>query len=224
MPRRIWKLTLTLLTGEAGIGKSRLASELAAQARQAGSRVLVGHSVPRGDAYRPLAEALAGGLRGRPVPSDPALRPYLSALGNLLPELSADQPAGGGRIVLGEAVLRLMAAMSGSAGTVLVLEDVHWADPDTLDIVTYLSHAAEATPLLVLLTARDEPDTPPQVLELGRGYGDERHTEEPGRGHLAERSEPAVKIGAEERRQPRPGGGRRTPPGSARRATPRRSS
>lgn len=157
---------MALVAGEAGVGKSRLLRELSGRAVEAGSTVLTGRSIPGGDAYRALAEAVAGALRGRGVPDDPALRPYLPALGCLLPELSDGEAVNGGRIVLGEAVLRLMAALSGSGGTVLVLEDVQWADPDTLDILMYLAHAANAVPLLLLLTARDEPDTPRQIHDL----------------------------------------------------------
>lgn len=157
---------LALITGEAGVGKSRLVREVAARAAESGSTVLIGRSVAGGEAYRALTEALAAGLRGRPVPHDPALAPYLPTLGNLLPELSANGATNGGRVVLGEAVLRLMAALGGPGGTVLVLEDTHWADPDTLDILTYLANAADATPLLLLLTARDESDTPQQLLHL----------------------------------------------------------
>lgn len=157
---------LALITGEAGVGKSRLVREIAAHATRSDATVLVGRSVPGGEPYRALTEALAGGLRARPVPTDPALAPYLPALGNLLPELATHGVTNGGRIVLGEAVLRLMAALAGPGGTLLALEDTHWADPDTLDILTYLAHAADTTPLLLLLTARDDSDTPTQLMDL----------------------------------------------------------
>ncbi len=164
--RRSARGRLALITGEAGVGKSRLVREVAAGAAESGSTVLIGRSVSGGEAYRALTEALAGGLRGRSVPDEPALAPYLPALGNLLPELATGGAANGGRIVLGEAVLRLVSALAGPGGTVLVLEDIHWADRDTLDILTYLANAAHATPLLLLLTARDESDSPQQLLEM----------------------------------------------------------
>ena len=58
--------------------------------------------------------------------------------------------------MLGEAVLRLIAALAGEHGALVVLEDLHWVDPDTLPVLTYLAHAAESTPLLLLITAREE--------------------------------------------------------------------
>lgn len=157
---------LALVTGEAGVGKTRLAGEFATLAAAAGTTVLVGRAVPGGDPYRPLTEALAGALRGRPAPNPPGLRPYLPALGALLPGLSPRGSRPGGRIVLGEAVLRLVSALAGAGGALLVLEDTHWADPDTLDILSYLSHAADATPLFVLLTARDDRDTPQRLYDV----------------------------------------------------------
>ena len=62
------------LTGEAGIGESRLASELAAEARACGATVLAGRAVPASASvpYRPLTEALLHGLRERAVPTTPA--------------------------------------------------------------------------------------------------------------------------------------------------------
>ncbi|MEP6463471.1 MAG: AAA family ATPase [Frankiaceae bacterium] len=157
---------LGLVTGEAGVGKSRLVREVAERAAESGSTVLMGRSLPGGDAYRGLTEALAGGLRDRPMPEDPALLAYLPALGNLLPELATARSSIGGRVVLGEAVLRMMAALAGPRGTVLVLEDTHWADPDSLDILTYLTHAAGDVPLFLLLTARSESEAPAQLLDL----------------------------------------------------------
>ena len=73
---------MVFLTGEAGIGKSRLASELAAEARAGGATVLAGRAVPTGGSipYRPLTEALLQALRERAFPDDPGLTPWLPAL------------------------------------------------------------------------------------------------------------------------------------------------
>ena len=70
------------LAGEAGIGKSRLAAELAAEARARGLRVLTGRAVPASAAspYRPLTEALLQALRARPFPADAGLAPWRPAL------------------------------------------------------------------------------------------------------------------------------------------------
>lgn len=157
---------VALVVGDAGVGKSRLVREASSYAANAGIAVLQGRAVLGGDAYRPLVEAMAGALRDRPLPSTESLRPYLPALANLLPDI----PDGGGalppgRVVLGEAVLRLIKAIA-PGGALLVLEDQHWADPDTLDVLTYLAHAAPESPLLLLLTARDEDEGLRPLLDL----------------------------------------------------------
>ncbi|HSK57803.1 MAG TPA: ATP-binding protein, partial [Actinomycetospora sp.] len=68
-----------LVTGEAGVGKTRLLREVIDTA--AGLPVLTGRAVPGGGAYRPLVEALAPPLRGGIVPETPRLRPFRAALG-----------------------------------------------------------------------------------------------------------------------------------------------
>ena len=73
---------LMFLAGEAGIGKSRLAAELAAEARARGLRVLTGRAVPASAAspYRPLTEALLQALRAHPFPADDGLAPWRPGL------------------------------------------------------------------------------------------------------------------------------------------------
>jgi DNA-binding CsgD family transcriptional regulator len=149
------------LTGEAGIGKSRLASELAAEARACGAAVLAGRAVPTSASipYRPLTEALLQALRGRAFPDDPGLTPWLPALRAVIPTIGG--PGGDGRgdhaaPVRGEAVLQLLRRFAGSAGLLLVLEDLHWADPDTLAVVEYLSDNLSAEAVLCVATCRGE--------------------------------------------------------------------
>ena len=77
---------VVFLAGEAGIGKSRLAAELAADARARGARVLTGRAVPASIAspYRPLTEALLQALRGLAFPADDGLAPWRPALRAIL--------------------------------------------------------------------------------------------------------------------------------------------
>ena len=153
-----------LLTGEAGIGKSRLLGEVADAARAAGLPVLRGRAVPGGGAYRPLAEALAPPLRAGPLPETPRLRPFRTALARLVPgavDGPVDPPAGPGAdpaVVLGEGVLALLAELHGDGGAVLVLDDLHWSDADTLDLLHYLAGTVDAGPVLLALAARDDED------------------------------------------------------------------
>ena len=152
---------MVFLTGEAGIGKSRLASELAAEARARGAMVLAGRAVPTGVSipYRPLTEALQQALRERTFPDDPGLSPWLPALRAVIPTIAG--PRGDGHSehtapVCGEAVLQLLRCFAGATGLLLVLEDLHWADPDTLAVVEYLSDNLSAEPVLCVATCRSE--------------------------------------------------------------------
>ena len=148
------------LTGEAGIGKSRLASELAAEARACGAAVLVGRAVPTGGSipYRPLTEALLQALRERAFPDDPGLTPWRPALRAVIPTIGGPGDGRGDHAapVRGEAVLQLLRRFAGSAGLLLVLEDLHWADPDTLAVVEYLSDNLPAEAVLCVATCRAE--------------------------------------------------------------------
>jgi DNA-binding CsgD family transcriptional regulator len=151
------------LTGEAGIGKSRLAGELAAEARTSGASVLTGRAVPTSASipYRPLTEALLQALRGRAIPDDPTLTPWLPALRAVIPTIGSpdgdhDGPGDHAAPVRGEAVLQLLRRFAGSTGLLLVLEDLQWADPDTLAVVEYLSDNLSAEAVLCVATCRDE--------------------------------------------------------------------
>ena len=152
---------LVFLSGEAGVGKSRLVREVMADTRARGAPVIMGRAVPTGVStpYRPLAEALLQALRDRDVPDDADLAPWLPALGAILPTLSRE---GEGRIddspaIRGEAVLRLLRALARPTGLVVVLEDLHWSDPDTLAVVEYLGDNLATAAVLCLATTRSEP-------------------------------------------------------------------
>ncbi|TCO44720.1 ATP-binding protein [Actinocrispum wychmicini] len=156
------------LVGEAGIGKSRLAAETAGIAFAAGVRVLRGRGSTIGPIvpFRPLTEALLGLFRSGHPPDDPALGPYLPILGRLIPDLQqSDAAAGASLVVLGEAVLRLIAVAGRADGCVLVLEDLHHADAETLAIVEYLVDNIADLPVLLLATIRSDPCA---ALDLAR--------------------------------------------------------
>jgi DNA-binding CsgD family transcriptional regulator/tetratricopeptide (TPR) repeat protein len=146
------------VTGDAGIGKSRLARDLSVRAAVRGFHVLTGRGtestvpVP----YRPVAEALMGAARDGIEPEARGLAQYRAALGALVPEWSepGDSSAEISPVILGEAVLRVL-ALPGWQGGLLVLEDLHWADPETLAIVEYLADNVGSTNVLCLITQRD---------------------------------------------------------------------
>ena len=149
-----------LITGEAGIGKSRLVREAVAGAGAGGAAVLAGRSVAGGvpTPFRPFAEALASAGRAGRLPHGQELGPFRPALGRLVPEWRQPQTASGddSLIVLGEAVLRLLRGLAPDAGCLLVLEDLHWADRETLALLEYLADNCSAERVLCVGTLRDE--------------------------------------------------------------------
>jgi DNA-binding CsgD family transcriptional regulator len=144
--------------GEAGVGKSRLLRELCETARSQDVVVVTGRAVQarRPLPYRPLAEALIAACRQSGAPDDPRLIPYRAALGLLLPEWRRPEPAGAGEstIVLAEGVLRLLKVLGRGAAVLLAVEDLHWADPETLDVLEYVVDHAVEERIAVVATAR----------------------------------------------------------------------
>lgn len=166
-----------VVLGEAGVGKSRLAREAELVAQAHGLRVLCGRGVYGGATvpYRPFAEALLAGLRQTGPPMDrPELRPYLKILARLIPDWrEADaEPVDDSLVLLSEAVLRLLRAMAGERGCLLVLEDLHWADSETLSVLEYLTAHAATEPLLLLATSRSEERCP--AIALARTFQSQR--------------------------------------------------
>jgi DNA-binding CsgD family transcriptional regulator/tetratricopeptide (TPR) repeat protein len=146
------------VTGDAGVGKSRLVREAADAAADRGLQVLTGRGtestvpVP----YRPVVEALMGAARSGVTPDSAALKDYRAALGSLVPEwrLPQDRSDHVSAMILSEAVLRLLTRPDWHHGGLLVLEDLHWADPETLAFVEYLTDNIDATAVLCLITQR----------------------------------------------------------------------
>jgi tetratricopeptide (TPR) repeat protein len=146
-----------LVTGEAGIGKTRVIQEFSERAYAQGARVLTGACVDLGDSGLPYG-AVADALRGAPSDAyeelSPALRRELAAV---LPEAAPDdEPHAGTQGGLFGSVLRLLEQLGRHDSVVLVLEDIHWADPSTRDMLKFLVSGLRQTAVLIVLTERTD--------------------------------------------------------------------
>ncbi len=161
-----------LVTGRAGIGKSRLVAELAARAGERGATVLSGRCIQLvgvGLPYLPFAEAL------RPVAESPPLAELagqLHELARLVPELAdggspVPPPEHGtdSRLRLFQEVFLALERLGAERPVVLALEDLHWADGSTLDLLAFLAHGVARAPVLVVGTYRTEEVAPGAALQ-----------------------------------------------------------
>lgn len=155
------------LLGEAGMGKSRLVQDVVAVAHDAAAAVAVGRCAEGRAAtpLRPLSEAVTALVRDQEVPAGPGLAPYLPVLARLTPDLLPAGAAAGATdpdpVHLGEGLLRLLTARGAGRGALLIVEDLHAADPLTLAVLEYIADALTApgwqAGLSLLLTSRPEP-------------------------------------------------------------------
>jgi DNA-binding CsgD family transcriptional regulator/tetratricopeptide (TPR) repeat protein len=152
-----------LVGGEAGCGKSRLALEFTERVR-ARARVLAGGCVELNAAalpYAPFAAALRELVRERGAAEVTALLPGQAAgeLAALLPELGAP-PSGAdpetARIRLFELLLTLLEALAERQPVVLIVEDVHWADRPTCDLLSFLVRNLRQACVLLVVTFRSD--------------------------------------------------------------------
>jgi DNA-binding CsgD family transcriptional regulator/tetratricopeptide (TPR) repeat protein len=149
---------VVLVTGEPGVGKSRLVAEHVERARSAGTPVLVGRAVEGGGAFRPLADALLAHQRQGRLPPADALGPFAPALGRLVPGWAAAGDPDAGLdlpLLVSEGLVRLLRLLGSGSGVVLALDDLHWADADTLTVLDRLAEAVQGLPALLVLAARE---------------------------------------------------------------------
>ncbi len=149
---------LVVLAGEAGVGKSRMARELASLASSRGYTVVCGRAVQTSSPVplRPFIEALIAVARTTAMKDLPAVAEYRRALASIVPDWGepGESAAEMSPLILGEAVLRLLSDLGGK-GTVLVLEDLQFADPESVAIVEYLADNLATERVLCVATLRD---------------------------------------------------------------------
>lgn len=157
---------VVLVSGEPGIGKTRLVTELCRVAHDSGATVLWGRCDEElGIPYEPFAEALAQYVAAvEPQRLRAEIGPLGGELTRIVPDLAARVPGLGDplqgepeaeRHRLFESVVDLFGEMSVAAPVVLVLDDVHWADKPTLLLLRHLLRATTPLRLLLIATYRD---------------------------------------------------------------------
>ena len=152
--------SLVLVSGEAGVGKTRLVQVLAETACADGVRVLRG-ACPQSGAgdlpYAPLVGALRDEVRAGTL--DGLSAGTRAELGRLLPELAGGEPAEAGelgRARLSEALVTAIRALAADRPSMLVLEDLHWADGETRSLLAQLVPGLSDDRLLLVATVRDD--------------------------------------------------------------------
>lgn len=158
---------MVLVGGDAGVGKTRLIAELGDQIPAVDGRLLVGATPSRGTVAQPFA-SLVGALRGLLRTLDDGdtatiFGPARTDLARLLPELGPPGTAPAvfdqlssepGRLF--ELVLGILNRLAARHPVALALEDLHWADPSTLDLVDFLARNLDGTRVLLIATYRTD--------------------------------------------------------------------
>ncbi len=149
-----------LVSGDAGVGKTRLVSEVTRLAGGRGFTVLSGQCAELGDSvpYLPLADALRTAAQSTGVRDALSSRPALS---RLLPDggdgqRTDEDRSGLARQQMFGAVLGLLTELAAAAPVLLVLEDLHWADASTRDLVTFLSRMLHRERVALIGTYRTD--------------------------------------------------------------------
>ena len=167
------------LTGEPGVGRSHLLAALAAAADERGAAVLRGRAAEWEDAlpYGVFVDALdacAGGLAAARLPAA-----HAAALATILPSAAALAPSGaapgaGERHRAHRAVRALLEALARERPVVVILDDVHWADPASVDLLVALLDRPAGPGVLVAWAARTSGVAPALRAALARAVREDR--------------------------------------------------
>src|SRR5437764_2939051 len=160
--RRSGRSAVVVVSGEPGIGKTRLLSQF--MAAQASARTLHGRGSPLGSVspYGLIAEALESHLRTLPgerlaelaAGREEELAWVFPSVAAALGRRTAEAP---GRLAVFEAVGALLVGLAGRTPAVLILDDIHDGDPSTWELVAYLGRNPLPAPVLLVMATRSAP-------------------------------------------------------------------
>jgi DNA-binding CsgD family transcriptional regulator len=167
------RATTHLIAGEAGIGKTRLVEEFMGRARARGAQVLAGACLQLGETglpYAPFVAALRPLVRALPPERlDVVVGPGRADLAHLMPDLGpppAPAPDGprldpglgttSAQARLFEVVLGVLRRLAEDRPLVLVLEDIHWADSSTRDLLRFIVRNGRDEAVMIVATFRSD--------------------------------------------------------------------
>jgi len=169
--RQMWQQTmagqgqLLLVSGEPGVGKTRLMREIVTQAEVSGGQAFIGESQEEGNApYAAFSQIIRRALRGHKNNELDLPNLVLAELISITPELQFDYPSippnptlesESEQRRLFESVFRFVQSLSEQSSLMLVLEDIHWADSGTLSLLNFLTRRCRELPVMVLTTYRE---------------------------------------------------------------------
>jgi DNA-binding NarL/FixJ family response regulator len=171
------RTTTVLISGDPGVGKTRLLETWNPRARERGARIAVGSCLDLGEtgpAYTAVVEALRDVMRGLDPGEEEALvGADRSVLARIVPELGrpSDIDATGAQAAtfaqtrLFDRLVDVLQRAATNAPLVLELEDIHWADQSSQAFLLYLVEMAREANLLLIGTYR------PEVAETDRAFG-----------------------------------------------------
>ena len=161
--------SVVMLAGGPGVGKTRLAMEMAEYASHAGFRCLVGHCYERDEPfpYLPFAEIIESSLAQAPSPDNfrlqmgdnaAELAQIAPSLRRIFPDIPEplELPTVQKRRYLFQSVSEVAARFAQAQPRLYILDDLHWADESTLALLIHFAHRVSQFPLVIIGTYRDE--------------------------------------------------------------------
>ena len=164
---RVGRSRAVLVSGEAGVGKTRLVTEVAGVASADGMIVLQGGCIQVGEGalpYAPVVEALRGYVRrADPAALDLIVGSARSELARLVPDLGTTDDVVGVDLSIGssqgrlfELVLGVLERIAATAPVLLVIEDLHWSDRSTRDLLGFLVRNLRDASIALVMTYRSD--------------------------------------------------------------------